>query len=107
MTPPTCSCGAHYSRDTPQQAHCRPCIEKAAEKRSQDPTSTATVYPMTVLRLCKAIKREPGWPKGLVTVGGVITICNEGEINRHAHAGTLLLVCNEHTTIEDIRREVA
>lgn len=107
MTPPTCSCGAVFKREGQQRSRCQPCIEKDALRRSQAPESTAPEQPVTALRLYRAAQAESGWPKGIVTVGGVLTLCSEGAINGHAHRGTLVGVLNERGTIEDVQAMVS
>lgn len=89
-------------------------VRGAHKRRNPRPTLTlceksppaAPEAPQSIAKLYRAIRHEPGWPKGIVKVGGVVTICTSGDINRHAHAGTLVGVCDATTTMADMEAMV-
>jgi hypothetical protein len=110
MTPAICACGSRHLVKDMRYAKCSRCSERERKRRYREAKAEAKASQNAAQgvsrRLYRALHAEPGWPKGIVTVGGAVMVCGEGEINRHAHAGTLVGVCNCKTTIQDLQAMV-
>jgi hypothetical protein len=108
MTPAICACGSRHLVKDIRYAKCSRCSERDRKRRYREAKAEAKASQNAAQgvsrRLYRALHAEPGWPKGIVLVGGALTICMEGNINRHAHAGTLVGVCNQQTALADLVR---